>query len=89
MDIRPRKWTPCYRVTICLCVFLSLWFAVHAAPIPDVAEDRGAMGLSQVLKRLDVVGSVLHTGAHPDDENGQEKEQEVSSTDYEPLPQQA
>src|SRR6266487_1209672 len=32
-------------------------------------EDRGAMGLSQTLKRLDVVGSVLHTGAHPDDEN--------------------
>ena len=27
------------------------------------------MGLSQALKRLDVVGSVLHTGAHPDDEN--------------------
>jgi LmbE family N-acetylglucosaminyl deacetylase len=27
------------------------------------------MGLSQALKRLDVIGSVLHTGAHPDDEN--------------------
>lgn len=35
----------------------------------DVPEDRGAMGLSQALNRLDVVGSVLHTGAHPDDEN--------------------
>src|SRR6516164_8907786 len=35
----------------------------------DVPEDRGAMGLSQALKRLDVIGSVLHTGAHPDDEN--------------------
>src|SRR5215831_8070656 len=34
-----------------------------------VPEDRGAMGLSQALKRLDVIGSVLHTGAHPDDEN--------------------
>jgi LmbE family N-acetylglucosaminyl deacetylase len=27
------------------------------------------MGLSQALNRLDVVSSVLHTGAHPDDEN--------------------
>src|SRR5262245_56704751 len=35
----------------------------------EVPEDRGAMGLSQALKRLDVIGSVLHTGAHPDDEN--------------------
>ena len=38
-------------------------------PGAEIAEDRGAMGLSQALKRLDVVGSVLHTGAHPDDEN--------------------
>ena len=39
------------------------------APAAEVAEDRGAMGLAQALKRLDVIGSVLHTGAHPDDEN--------------------
>src|SRR5215510_751669 len=44
-----------------LCLFL-----VVSAEVP---EDRGAMGLSQALGRLDVVGSVLHTGAHPDDEN--------------------
>src|SRR5688572_9467596 len=48
-------------------LFLSLFaFFVVAAEIP---EDRGAMGLSQALNRLDVVASVLHTGAHPDDEN--------------------
>ena len=35
----------------------------------DIPEDRGVAGLKQVLDRLDVVGSVLHTGAHPDDEN--------------------
>ena len=35
----------------------------------EVPEDRGAMGLDQALRRLDVVASVLHTGAHPDDEN--------------------
>src|SRR5215510_5679756 len=44
-----------------LCLFL-----VVSAEVP---EDRGAMGLSQALGRLDVVASVLHTGAHPDDEN--------------------
>src|SRR2546425_10474058 len=40
-----------------------------ATPVAETPEDRGAMGLSQALKRLDIVGSVLHTGAHPDDEN--------------------
>src|SRR3989442_1284786 len=43
--------------------------SVLVAPGSNIPEDRGAMGLSQVLKRLDVIGSVLHTGAHPDDEN--------------------
>src|SRR5678810_1187646 len=42
--------------------------ALLAVP-PEVPEDRGAMGLSQALNRLDIVASVLHTGAHPDDEN--------------------
>ncbi|HZI50202.1 MAG TPA: PIG-L family deacetylase, partial [Terriglobia bacterium] len=46
-------------------LFLSLLLAALA----EIPEDRGAMGLSQALNRLDVVGSVLHTGAHPDDEN--------------------
>src|SRR5215813_14229935 len=40
-----------------------------ALPSVEIAEDRGAAGLAQALKRLDIVGSVLHTGAHPDDEN--------------------
>src|SRR6187455_3158682 len=46
-------------------VLLSTLLVVPA----EVPEDRGAMGLSQALNRLDVVASVLHTGAHPDDEN--------------------
>ena len=33
------------------------------------AENRGAAGLGQAIKRLGVVASVLHTGAHPDDED--------------------
>src|SRR3989442_6188973 len=51
-----------------LTAFLAITSAL-VAPGSNIPEDRGAMGLSQVLKRLDVIGSVLHTGAHPDDEN--------------------
>src|SRR5579862_6201135 len=51
----------------CLCFFSLL--VRPAIPVPEAAEDGGAMGLSQALKRLDIVASVLHTGAHPDDEN--------------------
>jgi LmbE family N-acetylglucosaminyl deacetylase len=35
----------------------------------QVAEERGALALGQALRRLGVVASVLHTGAHPDDED--------------------
>ena len=42
------------------------WIPAVPAQIP---EDRGIAGLRQALDRLDVVASVLHTGAHPDDEN--------------------
>jgi len=54
-----------------LLLFIALVLSVlpSSSPAAEVAEDRGAMGLSQALKRLDIVGSVLHTGAHPDDEN--------------------
>ena len=48
---------------ILLIAFLSVALA------SEVPEDRGAMGLAQAINRLDEVGSVLHTGAHPDDEN--------------------
>src|SRR5262245_5067250 len=54
-----------------LLLFFALILALLPASTPaaEVAEDRGAMGLSQALKRLDVIAGVLHTGAHPDDEN--------------------
>src|SRR5439155_5855967 len=52
-----------------LCLTLALAILPSTMPAAEVAEDRGAMGLSQALKRLDIVASVLHTGAHPDDEN--------------------
>jgi len=43
--------------------------AFHSAADTRPAEDRGAMALGQAIKRLGVVASVLHTGAHPDDED--------------------
>ncbi len=54
-----------------LVLLLILFAVVRPSRVPgsEIPEDRGAMGLSQVLKRLDVIASVLHTGAHPDDEN--------------------
>src|SRR3954471_17822407 len=52
-----------------LAITVTLTVLKTAVPGAEIPEDRGAMGLSQALKRLDVVASVLHTGAHPDDEN--------------------
>src|SRR5262252_1385056 len=56
-------------IFLLLSITVLLTIPKSAIPAPDIPEGRGAMGLSQALKRLDVVGSVLHTGAHPDDEN--------------------
>src|SRR5262245_16774696 len=52
-----------------LAISVLLTLAHAAVPAAEMPEHHGAMGLSQALQRLDVVGSVLHTGAHPDDEN--------------------
>jgi LmbE family N-acetylglucosaminyl deacetylase len=54
------------KAVLAACVIL---FTVLTLTPAEVPEDRGAMGLSQALNRLDIVASVLHTGAHPDDEN--------------------
>ncbi len=56
-------------VTIALFTIALTIAPAIVVPAADVPEDRGAAGLAQALKRLDVIGSVLHTGAHPDDEN--------------------
>ncbi|HZM85555.1 MAG TPA: PIG-L family deacetylase, partial [Blastocatellia bacterium] len=44
-------------------------FAVSSFADTRPSEDRGSMALGQAIKRLGVIGSVLHTGAHPDDED--------------------
>lgn len=51
-----------------------LVFSFFIFPIPSKSQvrniyDRGATGLGQQLKRLQTTASVMHTGAHPDDED--------------------
>jgi LmbE family N-acetylglucosaminyl deacetylase len=51
--------------------FQSLLVARPAFTFADArpAEDRGSAGLGQAIKKLGTIGSALHTGAHPDDED--------------------
>src|SRR5215813_8364084 len=66
-----------HRQAIIFAILLSFVFAwparlpwsVRASANSQVAEDRGAAGLGQALKRLGTIASALHTGAHPDDED--------------------
>src|SRR5437763_9163234 len=58
-----------FQLLLLFILALVLLLPTTVTPAAETPEDRGAMGLSQALKRLDVIGSVLHTGAHPDDEN--------------------
>ncbi len=63
-------------VSIALILFINLG-AIHAQSDSVVvaqkslssAMDRGAAGLGQAINRLGIIASVLHTGAHPDDED--------------------
>jgi len=63
-----------HHVIIALLLFLlfsSLLFPFSFPASADkrVAEERGAAGISQALRRLPTIASALHTGAHPDDED--------------------
>jgi hypothetical protein len=66
---RTKKYTKNHWIGVPLFLGVFVAFCLLLVGAPEPAEDRCAMGLSQALKRLDVIGSVLHTGAHPDDEN--------------------
>ena len=57
------------KLRLCLTAFFALWGVSPLALATQIPEDRGLSGLKQALDRLDVISSVLHTGAHPDDEN--------------------
>ncbi len=59
----------------CLAALLTFWTTVPLLlPAPSRAQvrstyDEGAVGLGMWLRRLQTTASVLHTGAHPDDED--------------------
>jgi LmbE family N-acetylglucosaminyl deacetylase len=52
-------------LSVLICSSLSFKTPAQARPIYDM----GAIGLGQMLRRLQTTASVLHTGAHPDDED--------------------
>src|SRR4051812_38732995 len=56
-----------FRVHLRLILLLTLG-AVASAQVRPV-NDYGALGLGQLLKRLQTTGSVMMIGAHPDDED--------------------
>ena len=58
-------------VSICVYLWLISFFAFTATTQAQVRPvyDRGAVGLMQLLKRLNTTASVLMIGAHPDDED--------------------
>lgn len=51
------------------CLFVSGHAGRSAAQVRDVKEDRGAATAWQALLRLRTTATVLHTTAHPDDED--------------------
>ena len=58
--------------TYLLVVMLGVWAVLPRAPLDAQVRpiyDSGAAGLTHLLGRLQTTASVLHTGAHPDDED--------------------
>lgn len=60
----PKNW---FSLLVLLCVSVFPWMECRAQARP--VYDRGAVGLMQMLKRLNTSASVLMIGAHPDDED--------------------
>lgn len=59
------------KISVSICVHLwliSLGFLPASAQVRPV-NDYGALGLAQLLKRLNTTASVMMIGAHPDDED--------------------
>jgi LmbE family N-acetylglucosaminyl deacetylase len=50
-------------------IFLASVISLAPADTRPALEDRGASGLALTLRRLQTIESLLHTGAHPDDES--------------------
>ncbi|MGB7203018.1 MAG: PIG-L family deacetylase [Pyrinomonadaceae bacterium] len=58
-------------MSVCVYLWLVLFFTFTQVAYSQVRPvyDRGAVGLMQMLKRLNTTASVLMIGAHPDDED--------------------
>jgi len=60
-----RRFSLLFAVFVATALLLRAPIDAQVRPVYDL----GADGLTQVLERLQTTGSVLHTGAHPDDED--------------------
>src|SRR5438093_3218545 len=58
------------RVLICCLVFIAFPFPSALAQVQEPAENRGAAAAYRALLCLRSTATVLHTTAHPDDEDG-------------------
>jgi LmbE family N-acetylglucosaminyl deacetylase len=58
------------RVVICCLVLAAVTFPSALAQVQEPAENRGAAAVYHALLRLRSTVTVLHTTAHPDDEDG-------------------
>lgn len=73
--IHPVKRSEKMKARNIICLLLLVAFVIPSvlssasADTRPAAEDRGASGLALALRRLQTIGSVLHTAAHPDDES--------------------
>src|ERR1051326_1431650 len=53
-----------------LCLVCSIWLLTTRAQVQEPAENKGAAAAYHALLRLRSTVTVLHTAAHPDDEDG-------------------
>ena len=65
-----RHWDLSMHVRLFLCILIAVTAPrAVAGTIQPVPDGKGTGTLGQAVLRLPVVASMLHTGAHPDDEN--------------------
>ncbi len=57
------------KISLCVSASLRLVFPGDAHAQVRPVYDYGAIGLAQLLKKLNTTASVMHIGAHPDDED--------------------
>ena len=76
LRIRTAHSRPCFRFVASLCLLLTLassTFAQVPSPWVDtkpLSVDTGSTGLKLMLRRLHTTARLMHTVAHPDDEDG-------------------